>query len=47
MLLVLGVIALTLKDNKRTKNKELQKQVFNAGLITVNTYLIQAIIGTL
>src|SRR5690554_4195961 len=43
----LGVIALTLKDNKRTKNKELQKQVFNAGLITVNTYLIQAIIGTI
>lgn len=43
----IGVVALTLKSNKREKTKETQKQIFNAGLITVNTYLIQAIIGTL
>lgn len=42
----IGVVALSLKDDKREKNKNLQKQIFNAGLITVNTYLIQAIIGT-
>lgn len=42
----LGVIALTLKSTTKDKNKEAQKQVFNAGLITVNTYLIQAIVGT-
>ncbi|MCK9165930.1 MAG: hypothetical protein M0P92_02585 [Acholeplasmataceae bacterium] len=44
--LALGVIALTLKSTTKDKNKEAQKQIFNAGLITVNTYLIQAIVGT-
>ncbi len=42
----LGVIALSLKATPKNKTKESQKQVFNAGLITVNTYLIQAIAGT-
>ncbi len=42
----LGVIALTLKSTVKDKNKEAQKQVFNAGLITVSTYLIQAIVAT-
>ena len=41
-----GVIAIALKTNKRNKNKHAKKQVFNAGLVTVNTYLIQAIFGT-
>lgn len=41
-----GVIALSLKTNKREKNKHSNKQIFSAGLVTVNTYLIQAIIGT-
>ncbi len=42
----LGVIAMALKTNKREKNKNANKQVFNAGLLTVNSYLIQAIVGT-
>lgn len=42
----LGVIAVTLKSNKREKNKNANKQIFNSGLLTVNTYLIQAIVGT-
>lgn len=42
----LGVVALSLKINRREKSKEAQRDVFNAGLVTVNTYLIQAIVGT-
>jgi len=42
----LGVIALTLKTTKKeNKSQDFNKQIFNAGLITVNTYLIQAIVG--
>ncbi len=41
----LGVIALTLKSTVKDKTKGSQNDLFNAGLITVNTYLIQAIIG--
>lgn len=41
----LGVIALTLKSTEKVKSKQAKVDVFNAGLITVNTYLIQAIIG--
>ena len=40
----LGVIALTLKSSGQ-KSEGRQKEIFNAGLITVNTYLLQAIIG--
>ncbi len=43
----IGVIAMSLKPNRREKNKKAQKDIFNAGLVTVNTYLIQAIVGTL
>ncbi|MDD3999550.1 MAG: sodium/glutamate symporter, partial [Bacilli bacterium] len=41
----LGVIALTLKNTNKEKSQGRQSEVFNSGLITVNTYLIQAIIG--
>jgi ESS family glutamate:Na+ symporter len=40
----LGVIAVTLKSGQK-KTASRQKEIFNAGLITVNTYLLQAIIG--
>lgn len=41
----LGVIAMTLKSATKEKAKGKQVDVFNSGLITVNTYLVQAIIG--
>ncbi|MGI6768019.1 MAG: sodium/glutamate symporter [Bacilli bacterium] len=40
-----GVIAMTLKSTPKDKAKGKQVDVFNSGLITVNTYLIQGIIG--
>jgi len=43
--LALGVIALTLKSTKKEKEKERQIDIFNSGLVTVNTYLLQGIIG--
>lgn len=41
----LGVIALTLKSTTKEKAKNRQTDIFNSGLITVNTYLLQGIIG--
>lgn len=43
----LGVIAMTLKTDEKDekRDKHAQRDIFNAGLITVNTYLIQAFIG--
>lgn len=43
----LGVIALALKSDDRVKSKDSNRDILNAGLITVNTYLIQAIFGVL
>lgn len=43
--LALGVIALTLKSTKKEKARNRQIEIFNSGLITVNTYLLQGIIG--
>lgn len=41
----IGVISLALKSNEKSKNDEAKKDILNTGLITVNTYLIQAIVG--
>ena len=43
--LALGFIATTLKSSKKTKSKERGKEIFNTGVTTVSTYLIQAIFG--
>jgi len=43
----IGVVALALKSNEKSANKEANKDILNAGLITVNTYLIQAIVGVI
>lgn len=40
----LGVIAVTLKSGQK-KSSSRKREIFDAGLITVNTYLLQAIIG--
>ncbi|MGD9605769.1 MAG: sodium/glutamate symporter, partial [Bacilli bacterium] len=43
----LGTIALALKSSPKGKVKERNKEIMNAGLITVNSYLIQGIFGGL
>ena len=43
--LALGFIASTFTDSKNTLNKERQVEIFNTGLTTVSSYLIQAILG--
>ena len=43
--LALGFISATLKNTKGKMNKKRAEEVFNTGLTTVNTYLIQAVIG--
>lgn len=42
-----GVIALSLKNTPKQNNKNSQKDILNSGLVTVNTYLIQGIVGIL
>lgn len=41
----IGVIALVLKNTPKESTKNSNKDILNSGLITVNTYLIQGIIG--
>ena len=43
--LALGFIASTFTDSKNTLNKERQVEIFNTGLSTVSTYMVQAIGG--
>ena len=43
--LALGFIASTFTDSKNTLNKERQVEIFNTGLTTVATYMVQAISG--
>ena len=43
--LALGFIASTFTDSKNTLNKERQVEIFNTGITTVSTYMIQAILG--
>ena len=43
--LALGFIASTFTDSKNTLNKERQVEIFNTGLTTVSTYMVQAISG--
>lgn len=43
--LALGFIAQTLCSSKRKFDKERNKDIFNTGVSTVSTYLIQAIVG--
>ena len=43
--LALGFIALALKTLEKQKNKQRQVEIMDAGLVTVNTYLIQGVIG--
>jgi len=43
--LALGFIASTFTDSKNTLNKERQVEIFNTGLTTVSSYLVQAISG--
>ena len=43
--LALGFIASTFTDSKNTLGKERQAEIFNTGITTVSTYMIQAIVG--
>ncbi|MBQ8683984.1 MAG: hypothetical protein IJ518_05680 [Clostridia bacterium] len=43
--LALGFIASTLKNTKSAMNKQRTEEIFNTGVTTVSTYLIQAIVG--
>ena len=43
--LALGFIASTFTDSKNTLGKERQTEIFNTGLTTVSSYMIQAIFG--
>jgi len=43
--LAIGFIALALKSAKNDKSQGRQRDVLNTGLVTVNTYVIQGIIG--
>ncbi len=40
-----GFICMGLRSSKKEKNKQRTKEIFNSGLTTVTTYLIQAIVG--
>ncbi len=43
--LALGFIASTLKKSEKKMNKKRAKEVFNTGVTTVSTYLLQAFVG--
>ncbi|MBQ3001591.1 MAG: hypothetical protein IJD76_03825 [Bacilli bacterium] len=43
--LAIGFIAMSLKSNKKTQGKKRTAEVFNTGVTTVTTYLIQVILG--
>ena len=43
--LALGFVASALKKNKDKGNKERAKEIFNTGVTTVSTYLLQGIVG--
>lgn len=43
--LALGFIASTFTDSKNTLGKERQVEIFNTGLTTVSSYMVQAILG--
>lgn len=43
--LALGFIATTLKSSTKKSSKERNKEIFNTGVTTVSTYLLQAIFG--
>lgn len=43
--LALGFIASTLKNTKNQMNKKRTEEIFNTGVTTVATYLIQAVVG--
>ena len=43
--LAIGFVAMTLRKSNRKNAKGRTSEVFNTGLITVNTYLMQAILG--
>ena len=43
--LALGFISITLKTSKEKITKEQNVDIFNSGIITVGTYLLQAVIG--
>ncbi len=41
----LGFVAVSLKSNKKSDNKKVQRAYFDTGLMSVSSYLIQAIVG--
>lgn len=41
----LGFVAITLVENEKTKDKNRQRDIFNTGVTTVITYLIQGVVG--
>ena len=43
--LALGFIATTLKTTEKIKSKERTREIFNTGVTTVSTYLIQGVLG--
>lgn len=45
--LALGFIAISLKNNDKEETRKRQREIMDAGLITVNTYAIQGIVGLL
>ncbi len=44
-MLALGFIASTLQSNKKKMTKQRSKEIFDSGLTTVSTYLLQGVIG--
>ena len=43
----LGFIAMTLKESKKKFDKQRTAEIFNTGVTTVSTYLVQALVGLL
>lgn len=41
----LGIVAMTFQSSEKLKGKEARRDIFNTGLITVSTYLLQAVAG--
>lgn len=41
----IGFVAMALRDNKKPTDKKATREIFDSGVITVSTYLLQAVIG--
>ncbi len=41
----LGVVAMAFRTSEKAKGKKANKDIFNTGIVTVSTYLLQAVLG--